>query len=130
LDKFAKTDAEAMAKLVKSKALEKQAPVSAPIKVSTHPIAEAPQAKQPDIPRFYFPEGKPGEKDHLKTAEETIDKLFSDKVEMKKEDFEAITTEVCGLPKFLKGMLFDRIDTGKSGKITKPAFQLFWRREF
>jgi hypothetical protein len=78
--------------------------------------------KQPDIPRFYFPEGKPKDQDQIKSTEETIDKIFSDKIELKKEDFEQITTEVCGLPKFLKNMLFDRIDSGKTGKITKPHF--------
>jgi serine/threonine-protein phosphatase 2A regulatory subunit B'' len=37
---------------------------------------------------------------------------------------------VCGLPKFFKNMLFDRIDSGKTGKITKPHFLQFWRRDF
>jgi serine/threonine-protein phosphatase 2A regulatory subunit B'' len=37
---------------------------------------------------------------------------------------------VCGLPKFLKSMLFDRIDSGKTGKITKPHFLQFWKRDF
>lgn len=38
--------------------------------------------------------------------------------------------EVCGVPKFLKNMLFDRIDSGKTGKITKPTFVHFWKKEF
>ena len=40
-------------------------------------------------------------------------------VEIKKEDFEALTVDVCGLPKFFKTILFDKIDTAKTGKITK-----------
>lgn len=27
-------------------------------------------------------------------------------------------------------MLFDRIDSGKTGKITKPHFLQFWKRDF
>lgn len=27
-------------------------------------------------------------------------------------------------------MLFDRIDSGKIGKINKPAFLLFWKKDF
>ncbi len=27
-------------------------------------------------------------------------------------------------------MLFDRIDSGKAGKITKPHFLSFWRKDF
>jgi hypothetical protein len=34
------------------------------------------------------------------------------------------------MPKFFKNMLFDRIDSGKTGKITKPHFLQFWRRDF
>lgn len=70
------------------------------------------------------------DKDKIKSTDELIDKIFAEKIELKKEDFEQITTEVCGLPKFMKTMLFDRIDNGKAGKITKPNFQLFWKRDF
>jgi hypothetical protein len=86
--------------------------------------------KHPDIPRFYFPEGKPKDPEQVKATEEAIDKIFSEKIELKKEDFEQITTEVCGVPKFFKNMLFDRIDSGKTGKITKPHFLQFWKRDF
>lgn len=58
----------------------------------------------------------------VKSMEEAIDKIFAEKIELKKEDFEQIATEVCGIPKFLKTLLFDRIDSGKTGKITKPHF--------
>ena len=27
-------------------------------------------------------------------------------------------------------MLFDRIDSGKTGKITKPGFLLFWKKDY
>jgi hypothetical protein len=38
----------------------------------------------------------------IKSTEEAIDKIFAEKIELKKEDFEQIATEVCGIPKFLK----------------------------
>jgi len=36
---------------------------------------------------------------------------------------------VCGLPKFFKTLLFDRIDNGKTGKVNKLQFINFWKRE-
>ena len=86
--------------------------------------------KQPDIPKFYYPYGRPKDQEQVKAVEETIEKIFSEKIELKKEDFEQITTEVCGIPKFFKNMLFDRIDSGKTLKITKPHFLQFWRRDY
>jgi hypothetical protein len=70
------------------------------------------------------------DKESAKKIEEQIDKIFTEKIELKREDFEQITVEVCGLPKFMKNMLFDRIDSGKTGKITKPMFTLFWKKDF
>ncbi len=66
----------------------------------------------------------------MQATQAVIDKIFTEKVELKREEFEQITTEVCGLPKFFKGMLFDRIDSGKTGKITKPHFMQFWKRDY
>jgi hypothetical protein len=43
---------------------------------------------QPDIPRFYFPEGKPIDNESSKTADEAIEKIFTAKPELKKEEFE------------------------------------------
>lgn len=37
---------------------------------------------------------------------------------------------MCGVPKFFKNLLFDRIDSSKSGKINKPLFSAFWKGEF
>ncbi len=44
--------------------------------------------KQPDIPKFYFPEGKPVDKEKMKALDELIDKIFTEKIELTKEDFE------------------------------------------
>ena len=40
-------------------------------------------------------------------------------LELKKEEFESVTTDVCGLPKFFRSVLFDKIDTAKTGKVNK-----------
>lgn len=40
-----------------------------------------------------------------------------------------MTVNVCGLPKFFKNILFDRIDTAKAGKISKQQFVTYWKRE-
>jgi hypothetical protein len=37
---------------------------------------------------------------------------------------------VCGLPKFFSGVLYDRIDSAKVGKINKQHFIQFWKRDF
>lgn len=133
IDKFAKTDSQAMSQLVK----QRQQQMAAGSAASGNQKQGAPSVtqsqeipKHPDIPRFYFPEGKPKDPDHVKATEEAIDKIFAEKIELKKEDFEQITTEVCSMPKFFKNMLFDRIDSGKTGKITKPHFLQFWKRDF
>lgn len=44
---------------------------------------------KPDIPKFYFPDGKPNETEQTKNAEEAIEKCFPPgKLELKKEDFD------------------------------------------
>ena len=48
---------------------------------------------------------------------------------MTKEDFDSVTVDVCGLPKFFKSVLFDKIDVGKTGKITKQQFVAYWKKE-
>lgn len=65
-----------------------------------------------------------------KTADETIERIFAGKPELKREEFESITVEVCGLPKYFINILFDKIDTGKTGKINKQHFLQFWKKEF
>jgi serine/threonine-protein phosphatase 2A regulatory subunit B'' len=40
-----------------------------------------------------------------------------------------VTVEVCGLPKFFQSVLFDKIDSSKSGKINKQHFITFFKRE-
>lgn len=40
------------------------------------------------IKKFYFPEGKPIDSEAAKSSDELIDKIFTEKIELKKEDFE------------------------------------------
>lgn len=41
-----------------------------------------------------------------------------------------MTVDVCGLPKFFKNVLFEKIDSAKAGKINKQQFLNFWKRDF
>jgi hypothetical protein len=38
--------------------------------------------------------------------------------------------DVCDLPKFFTGLLFDRIDSGGAGKLNKQHFLHFWKKDF
>lgn len=59
-----------------------------------------------------------------------IDKAFGGKPELKVDDFVDVTTNVCTLPKFMNKMLFQRIDLGKKGAITKMQFMTYWKQNF
>ena len=81
------------------------------------------------MPKFYFPDGKPPEGDLTLKNDQLIDQIFTETPEIKKEEFDKLTTEVCGFPKFFRNVLFDRIDSAKAGKISKPVFTNFFKRE-
>lgn len=36
---------------------------------------------------------------------------------------------MCGLPKFFKNVLYDKIDSAKTGKVTKQQFVAYWKKE-
>jgi serine/threonine-protein phosphatase 2A regulatory subunit B'' len=85
---------------------------------------------RPDVPKFYFPDGKPGDQEHIKNAEGAIEKCFlPSKLELTKEEFDNVTTEVCGLPKFFRSVLFDKIDTAKRNLVSKQQFVAYWKKE-
>ncbi len=53
-------------------------------------------------------------------TDEAIEKCYpTGKLELTVDEFECVAVEVCGFPKFFRNLLFDRIDSGKSGKVTK-----------
>ena len=99
------------------------------------------------IPKFYYPEGKPLEKAIVEQDSVYIYcALFFRKVlrrhslltppaiwrygalhKQKINEFEDVTVEVCGFPKFFKDHLFMKLDTAKTGKVTKTQFAKYRR---
>jgi len=65
----------------------------------------------------------------VKKNEEAIDKAFKGQAQLTTEEFDAVTTDVCGFPKFFRDVLFNRIDTEKTGKVNKAQFVGYWKRE-
>jgi serine/threonine-protein phosphatase 2A regulatory subunit B'' len=58
-----------------------------------------------------------------------INEAFSAGNELKKQELVTLTTELCGLPKIFNQLLFNRIDTGKIGKVAKSQFQRYYTNE-
>jgi hypothetical protein len=58
------------------------------------------------IPPFYHPGGKPISKETIKTHTEKLQKFFTSSPDIAVADFEPILTEVFGIPKIFKEMLF------------------------
>jgi hypothetical protein len=77
------------------------------------------------IPQFYFPSNSSSE---LQEKEESlINKMFSVKNDvMNLEDFNTITVDLLGFPKMLNRVLFNKIDTEKSGKISKALYVKYY----
>ena len=76
------------------------------------------------IAPFYFPNGKPVSREEKANTEAAIEKAFDGKPDITEEKFDAVTTEVCKVPKIFRKMLFDfiikdqKLDE-KATKITK-----------
>jgi len=58
-----------------------------------------------------------------------INEAFSTRSELKEPELITLTTELCGLPKIFNQLLFNRIDTGKIGRVTKSQFQRYYTAE-
>jgi serine/threonine-protein phosphatase 2A regulatory subunit B'' len=82
-----------------------------------------------NIPQFYFPDGKPTTQEQNKEMEEKVDKAFGDKPSLKLEEFGPVTTDVCDFPLFFRDTVFNRIDTAKTGSVSKAMFSTFWKNE-
>ena len=91
-DDFDREDDIPAAKQQQKKPVEKPKPVSKEI-----------------IPPFYHAGGKPITKETIKTHAEKLGKCFATSPEVAVADFEPIISEVFGIPKIFKEMLFERI---------------------
>ena len=106
----------------------------APQKLLTKKEAAPPVARE-KVNQFYYPGGKPITKEAKDQTEIAIQKAFGTKGEITLDDFEAVVSDVCKMPKIFKKLLFVRIK--KLGKlddaaetIPKQSFINFWKREY
>jgi serine/threonine-protein phosphatase 2A regulatory subunit B'' len=92
----------------------------------TQPMPALIASIKPIIPQFYFPKGRPAEREIEEKNNQLINEVFRSDM-MSVDEFHLITTTVCGLPKTLTSKLFDLI--GGSHSISKPQFVRFWKSE-
>jgi serine/threonine-protein phosphatase 2A regulatory subunit B'' len=79
------------------------------------------------IPQFYFPKGRPIDNEVQVSNQSVFNSLFV-KDSMKVNDFEAICSKLCGIPKFLAGKLMSL--AGGEESISKASFWKFWKSQF
>ena len=86
--------------------------------------------KKEKIPQFYFEGGKPLPSEVVVANESVIDSVFKDKREIVVEDFVPICEQVFKFPKFLNLLVFNKLDTDKSGKLTREKFEEKWTEDY
>ena len=86
--------------------------------------------KKEKIPQFYFEGGKPLPSEVTVANESVIDSVFKDKREITAEDFVPIWEHVFKFPKFLNLFLFNKLDSDKSGSLTREKFNAKWTESF
>lgn len=73
------------------------------------------------IPQFYFPTH--GTSEAQEKEESLLSKIFSAKNDvLSLEEFSAISVDILGFPIMLNRVLFNKIDTEKTGKISKSTY--------
>ena len=82
---------------------EEEAPATSKQK---KPVEKSKPVSKEIIPQFYHPGGKPVPKETVKTHTDKLQKLLGTSSEVTLADFEPIITEVFGIPKIFKEMLF------------------------
>ena len=85
----------------------------------TVPSFVQPAKQNLNLPQFYFPKGKPLDPAVSDKNQKIISTCFA-KDNLKLSDFESITTQLCGLPKFLNQKLFQL--AGGVDSISKSQF--------
>ena len=73
------------------------------------PEVKAKPVSKEIIPQFYHAGGKPISKEIIKTHADKLGKCFATSPEVTVADFEPIISDVFGIPKIFKEMLFERI---------------------
>lgn len=86
--------------------------------------------KKHTVPQFYYEEGRPLEEEIVKINNEEINNVFGELQEVTKEEFLPITEKVFKFPKFLNSLLFKRLDTRNTGKVSYTDFMDAWNAEY
>lgn len=86
--------------------------------------------KKEKIPQFYFEGGKPLPSDIAEANDAAISAAFRDKHEITVEDFTPIWEQVFKFPKFLNSLLFSKLDSNKTGKLTREEFEAKWKEDY
>jgi|TARA_B110000285_G_C15119087_1_gene615964 hypothetical protein len=73
------------------------------------PVEKPKPVSKEIIPQFYHAGGKPISKETIKEHAEKLGKCFASSPEVSSADFEPIISDVFGIPKIFKEMLFERI---------------------
>ena len=81
------------------------------------------------IPKFYFPEGSVN-KDTMEYENNYINEVFGKKDELTIDEFLPFTRDFYQFPPLYNRVLFNKIDTAKSGKISKTQFTTFHNDNF
>ena len=84
------------------------------------------QLNKPQIPQFYFPKGKPIDREQEERNISLINEVFRNDT-MTAEEFINITTSICELPRSVHTRLVQLISN--SNTVSKGAFMRFWKGE-
>lgn len=91
---------------------------------------EKAMTKKPKIPKFFFEHGRPLESETEDENRKVIDSVFGASKEVTKQEFIPICEKVFKFPKFLNSIIFGKIDTANTGKISKEKFIQVWNDDF
>jgi serine/threonine-protein phosphatase 2A regulatory subunit B'' len=93
----------------------------------TLPAFTPPSKQNTPVPQFYFPKGRPIDPSQIDKSMKIISTCFI-KDNLRLAEFENITTQLLGLPKFLNQKTFQA--AGGVDTLTKASFLKFWKSEF
>lgn len=79
------------------------------------------------IPQFYFPEGKAVDQSQEQEVLKYINDIFGSN-ELTAKDFTAVCSNILVVPEYLNEVLFDKIDTNKTGAVNKQTFLNYWKQ--
>jgi len=86
--------------------------------------------KKSKVPKFYYEDGKPLPQDVVDENNKVMEETYAGKTDITVDEFVPIVEKIFKFPKFLNTLVFNRIDTGKTGKISKQKFKQVWENKY